>query len=374
MQEPAAILLAAYERAATTLNSPVVADDVNHKRIEDVVRDLAGRKGIRLVLAGLLAKLDQPNVDIRRPYPGIDPDLSYSGRDYDEKYLTPFVDRLRLPSTAPVFRTFPFGDLDRPLTPDAVIIKWQPRLYRSALHLLDDVGTGRVAASDALAEMIRQLLLLREEHSWRITLFKKAVGGVGGEPLSSEAIVTLIRQHLACRNASRLPVLVVTAAYRAVAERIGEHPRRLLAHNAADEQTGAIGDVEIHLTGEDHTLTSYEMKLKAVTRDDIDRAVTKVVGHDPPIQNYLFVTTEPTDQAVHDYAASLYDRLGVEIAVLDCLGFLRHFLHFFHRDRMAFLESYQELLLAEPESAVRQALKEAFLTLRLAAETGGDPS
>jgi hypothetical protein len=374
MQEPAAILSAAYERAASALNAPAIAEGAVRKRIEDVARDLAARKGIRLVLACLLAKLDQPHVDIRQPYSGIDPDRSYSGRDYDETFLTPFVDRLRLPSTAPVFRTFPFGDLNRPLTPDAVIIKWQPRRYRSALHLLDDIEADRVAASDALAEMIRQLLLLREEHSRRIALFKKAVVGVADEVLSSEAIVNLIRQHLACRNASRLPVLVVTAAYRAVAERIGECPRRLLAHNAADEQTGAIGDVEIHLTGEDHTVTSYEMKLKAVTRDDIDRAVTKIVGHDPPIQNYLFVTTEPTDQAVHDYAASLYDRLGVEIAVLDCLGFLRHFLHFFHRDRMAFLEAYQELLLAEPESAVRQALKEAFLTLRLAAETGDEPS
>jgi DNA adenine methylase len=51
------------------------------------------------------------------------------------------------------------------------------------------------------------------------------------------------------------------------------------------------------------------------------------------------------------------------------MGFLRHFLHLFHRLRIRFLEAYQNLLLAEPESAVRQELKESFLTLRRAAET-----
>ncbi|WP_297151910.1 hypothetical protein [Thermogemmatispora sp.] len=38
-----------------------------------------------------------------------------------------------------------------------------------------------------------------------------------------------------------------------------------------------------------------------------------------------------------------------------------------HRIRNEFLDIYQQLLLAEPESSVRQELKEAFLALRLAA-------
>jgi DNA adenine methylase len=61
--------------------------------------------------------------------------------------------------------------------------------------------------------------------------------------------------------------------------------------------------------------------------------------------------------------------MGVELVILDCIGFLRHFLHLFYRLRLQFLEAYQALLLAEPESAVRQPLKEAFLALRQAAES-----
>lgn len=73
---------------------------------------------------------------------------------------------------------------------------------------------------------------------------------------------------------------------------------------------------------------------------------------------------------VRNYARSKYDETGgVEIAILDCIGFLRHFLHLLHRLRKDFLDQYQILVLRESDSAVSQALKEAFLALRQAAES-----
>jgi len=98
-------------------------------------------------------------------------------------------------------------------------------------------------------------------------------------------------------------------------------------------------------------------------------ALEKIKLHKATIQHYVFVTTDEIDDGVREYAAKLYDELGgVEIAILGCIGFLRHFLHLFHRLRTDFLEAYQELVLAEPDSAVSHALKEAFLALRKAAE------
>ena len=71
-----------------------------------------------------------------------------------------------------------------------------------------------------------------------------------------------------------------------------------------------------------------------------------------------------------EYAAAFYEETGgTEIAILDCIGFLRHFLHLFHRVRADYLNAYQSLVLNEPDSAVSQSLKEAFLGLRQAAET-----
>ena len=47
---------------------------------------------------------------------------------------------------------------------------------------------------------------------------------------------------------------------------------------------------------------------------------------------------------IREYARSKYDETGgVEIAILDCIGFLRHFLHLFHRLRKDFLDQYQVL-------------------------------
>jgi hypothetical protein len=145
----------------------------------------------------------------------------------------------------------------------------------------------------------------------------------------------------------------------------------LNGHNAADLQTGSLGDVEICLVGDNAVVTAYEMKMKRVTQDDIDHAVTKIARASSKIHNYLFVTTDVIDPIVAEYASMFYEKLdGTEIAILDCMGFLRHFLHLFHRCRSAYLNAYQQLVLNEPDSAVSQTLKEAFLALRQAAETG----
>jgi hypothetical protein len=117
-----------------------------------------------------------------------------------------------------------------------------------------------------------------------------------------------------------LPVLVVAAAYEAAGARLSENMLPLNPHNAADLQTGSLGDVEICLMEDDSVVTAYEMKMKRVTRD--------------------------------------------------CIGFLRHFLHLFHRIRADYLNAYQKLVLNEPDSAVSQTLKEAFLALRQVAESG----
>ena len=138
----------------------------------------------------------------------------------------------------------------------------------------------------------------------------------------------------ACKNASRLPVLVVAAAYEAAGTRLAESLLPLNSHNAADLQTGSLGDVEICLVGDDVVVTAYEMKMKRVTHDDIDNAVMKITKAAKRINNYLFVTTDIIDPLVAEYAATFYEETGgTEIAILDCIGFLRHFLHLFHRVR-----------------------------------------
>ena len=108
--------------------------------------------------------------------------------------------------------------------------------------------------------------------------------------------------------------------------------------------------------------------LVAKTRIDIQNCVDKIAKSSKHIDNYIVITTDAIDPEVNEYASSLYKEMGTEIVILDCIGFIRHFLHFFHRRRLQFLDNYQQLVLSEPASSVPQPLKEAFLTLRIAAE------
>ncbi|MDP3064304.1 MAG: restriction endonuclease, SacI family [Chloroflexota bacterium] len=372
-QTPEQILQGIHDRAAATMNTTVITDPGMRERVDYVGRCMSNRAGVRLLMPCLLGKLHRPHVDPRNPYTEIGGDDSFSGRTYDEHYLTKFINEHRLPvNPTTAFLTPTLRNIDHPLTTDRELVGRPRDLYKKTLQLLEDVAENRIAADVVFVETVRVLLQLRDEKLARMASLVDALERVEGAlPLSSEAIVTLIGQHLACKNASRLPVLIVAAAYQAAGTRLAESTLPLHSHNAADLQTGSIGDVEICLVGDDSVVTAYEMKMKRVTVDDIDAAVTKIVRATKRINNYLFVTTDVIDSEVAEYAATFYEKAdGTEIAILDCIGFLRHFLHLFHRIRSDYLNAYQTLVLNEPDSAVSQTLKEAFLALRQAAESG----
>jgi DNA adenine methylase len=354
------------------LNRSFISDAKIAERVASVVNCPSNRAGVRLLMACMLAKVHDPKVDPRKPYTKIESKDCFSGRTYDEQFISGFITRHSLPcNSTTAFLTPTLRNMEATLTTRVSLVGRPAIMYRNALRVLDDVHAGRVSARNVLDESIRLLVIDRSEREARLKTLLSSVRRVADAlPLSSEDTVNLIAQHLRCKGTSRLPVLIVTAAYKAAKKKLGERVRKLTAHNAADEQTGAIGDVQICIIGDNKVVTTYEMKNKAVTRGDIDRALQKIASSSRTVQNYLFITTEAVAEDVREYATSKYDETdGVEIAILDCIGFLRHFLHLFHRLRKDFLDHYQALVLHEADSAVSQALKEAFLALRQAAES-----
>jgi len=371
---PAAILDLAYRRASKNTAKPIVRGVEIAAQVEYVCRNIQNRAGVRLLMACLLAKIHNPAVDVRKPYTEIGEPDSFSGRRYDEEHITDFINEHQLPcNPTTAFLTPALRNRNTTLTADLNLVGRPPRLYQTILHLLDQVFSKGVSPDDLLAEIVRWLLVIRDEQKQRMeTLLAALQTSEDAISLSSEAIVKLIEQHLNCRNSSRLPVLIIAAAYQAASEHLGERVLPLASHNAADRQTGALGDVEITLVSDNEVATCYEMKDKRVTVADINRALQKIAESGNRVDNYIFITTDIIDDEVRAFAASVYERTGgIEIVILDCIGFLRHFLHLFHRLRMQFLEEYQRFVLAESESAISQPLKEAFLALRQAAETGG---
>ena len=369
MPDPSEILDIAFQAAS---EAPADPTSEITRQVEFVCRN-QNRAGARFLMACLLAKVHKPEIDIRKPYTKIAGDDAYSGRGYDEKYIAPFIVQHALPcNSTTAFLTPALRNRDIVLTPGINLEGRPPELYETVLHLLDEGQKGNISAAALLMETVRSLLSLRDENRQRLEVLLKPSRNLEGElPLSAEAILTLIEQHLQCPYTSRLPVLVVAAAYKAAETFLGARAQPLYSHTAADTQTGATGDLEITLIDEEDVITGYEMKDKRVNRADIDRALQKIADTGKRVDNYIFITTDTIEVEVSAYAASVYERTGgIEMVILDCIGFLRHFLHLFHRIRMQFLDAYQELVLEEPENFVRQELKEAFLVLRRAASSG----
>ncbi|PMB07362.1 DNA methyltransferase [Fischerella thermalis CCMEE 5273] len=369
---PAAILDVAFQQAEASIAQPIVTNPSIAKKIDYVSSYVGNRAVVRLLLACALAAIHRVNVDIHKPYTEIGTPDAYSGRYYDESYITAFINQHELPcNPTTAFLTPALRNRNITLTPAVNLVGRPPKLYEAALQLLDDVHQGRITALELLAETLRCLIIARNQKRQRMeTLLADLKKSEDAIPLSAEEIVTLLQQHLACRGSSRLPVLIVAAAYQVAEQYIGERFLPLKSHNAADEQTGALGDVEITLVDDEKVITSYEIKTRRVTLADIDRALQKINNTGKRVDNYIFITTDVIEEGIREYASSMYERTGgIEIVVLDCISFVRHFLHLFHRLRSQFLSAYQQLVLREPDSAVSQPLKEAFLALRQAAES-----
>lgn len=367
----AGILDLAYERASNSIDVPLVSDSGVVDRIEFVCR-CSNQAGTRFLMACLAANVTDPALDIRKPYTEIGGAGIYSGRHYDETYVAPFVFKHRLPvNPTTSFLTPAFRTNKTIIEPGLQLVGRPKNLYVNVVDLITAVHNGTLGAGDALAEIIRWLLIIREERRQRIeTLYASLESTAQDSSLPAESIVTLLIQHIALPKSSRLPVLIVAAAYSAAEAHLGERHLPLEGHNSADKQTGALGDIEIALKDDNDAVTVYEMKAKRVTLEDVEIAVQKLAATGHNVDNYIFITTERIDIEVQEYVATMYARIAVEFVVLDCISFLRHFLHLFYRVRMQFLEAYQLLLMNEPDSAVSPPLKEAFLALRLATETG----
>lgn len=371
MPNPDEILSQSLTLASSVRPPRSTLSDDQVQLIENVCNCNANRAGTRLVLSCLLAKIHQSSHNATMPYTEIGDAASFSGRTYDEQYLTKFISDNDLPcNNTTAYLTPALRNIGAPLARGTEIVGRPRHVYIDSIEILNQIQDGVMPVQDAFVRFIWELIRIRNANRARMSALLEQIGsGDDNVCLSVESIVTLMRQHLSSPHSSRLPVLMVAAAYRAARDRLGGDVADLLGHNAADLQTNAIGDVEFSMVGEDRICTAFEMKARSVSVDDIDHAIEKIAGNGKRINNYIFITTDPIAQDVIDYAEGVYSQTGgIEVVIFDCLEFVRHFLHIFSRYRISYLNEYQKLVLAEPASAVSQALKEVFLALRQAAE------
>lgn len=169
MRTPAELLDQLLAKAIQLGGNSAVADNAILERIEYVCRCLGNRACVRLLMACMLAKLDRPEVDPRKPYTEIGGKESFSGRTYDEHYLTGFINANRLPcNPTTAFLTPALRNQDSTLTTKTVLVGRPPQAYKNTLQLLDDVAKGKVSAEEVLIDTIRILLAVRNDKQARM--------------------------------------------------------------------------------------------------------------------------------------------------------------------------------------------------------------
>jgi hypothetical protein len=86
-----------FAEAEKSPESWSIADRAIADRIEFVATCLANRAGVRLIMSCMLAKIDNPAVDPREPITEIASETCFSGRSYDEQFLTAFITEHKRP-------------------------------------------------------------------------------------------------------------------------------------------------------------------------------------------------------------------------------------------------------------------------------------
>lgn len=222
------ILEQAYQSADTHLRKLAIVDAELAGKVAFVALCPSNRAGARFLLAATLAKIHKPAVDIRKPFIQAYPDKekadAYGGRNYDEQYVFDFITKHKLPcSSTTAFLTPAFRTKNIVLDLNQSLRGRPGELYQAILEILNAIQTDKISASAILNELVRLLVIEREERQARLEGLKKGLREEAGDlALSSEDTVLLIEQHLALKHSSRLPVLIVAAAYRAACNLLGE--------------------------------------------------------------------------------------------------------------------------------------------------------
>ena len=123
MSNPQQILENLYLKATQNVEISSIKEDNIRLKIESICRCITNKAPIRFLMACLIARIDKPKFDVRKPYTEIEGNDTYSGRAYDETYIESFVVKYKLPcNPTTAFLTPAFRNIDRVLTFDLVLV------------------------------------------------------------------------------------------------------------------------------------------------------------------------------------------------------------------------------------------------------------
>lgn len=210
--------------------------------LSEIIKYSESAKGVLTVfITSLVYKTFHPEQDIRNHQEGIAD--GYSGRTFDNRYITPFLKQCKFPAmaesgwlTRSLEQKFPYNlDYAGAISP--------PNLKVAFLTLLDNVQRN----ADCLAYLgyVFQGLVIKRNQQ-QIDLAKPAA-------LAINSILDLLDKHFnatyTADGASRLPVLAIYAIYQCLLTESKRFAGKTLlpieSHTSADVRSGRIGDIEL---------------------------------------------------------------------------------------------------------------------------------
>lgn len=218
-------------------------NEENRTHLDVILKNSEKRVGaLAVTITSITYKELYPKQDTRYHQAGMD--NGYSGRGFDEKFITPFLHSKNFPApstTGWLTRTF---ETNSPYTLD-----YKPNISPKAvkiafLNILDKLNSDLVDAQNYLSYLMQGLIIKRNAQN--IDLAKPA-----NLPIS--VIIGLLKTHFNSKytseGASRLPVLALYAVYQCLmneAKRFeGKKLLDIESHTSADSRSGRIGDVDI---------------------------------------------------------------------------------------------------------------------------------
>ncbi len=282
----------------------------------------------------LICKSIEPTIDCRyhreprngMPQPSSGPNNYFSGRTISEQIVAPWLKNQDFVTSNSGWQTRTF-ERPRPYTLD------YPENIQAIkdefLQILDEVQSGEVTlAKEALEYLVFNQIAFRENQ--RIQLTVPSINSI-------QTIISFFEKHFLAsysrKGASRLPVLAIYAVYSCVMAEIeryqGHHLDSLQRHEAADERTGAIGDIQI-FDGEAKIFEAFEIKHEVtINREIIRTAYDKFRGY-PSLQRYYILTTAVVcggqDPDSLDMIQRIKNSHGAEVIVNGVLPTIKYFL------------------------------------------------
>jgi DNA (cytosine-5)-methyltransferase 1 len=306
------------------------------------------------VITGLAIKSAIPELDVRKYK--VEMGAQFSHRRVSEEVVVPFLaaqEFVYAPSggwqTRTLERTTPYT-MDYPENIGSV--------KKEFLAIYDEVSEKEADAAAALEYLFYLQMEMREKK--RIRLATPQTGLI-------QTIIGLFESHFfygykGVSGASRLPVLAIYAVYEVLMAQFKRYDGMLLRplqkHSAADEQTGAIGDIEVE-TPAHEIFEAVEIKHDIIIDGDIiDTAVRKFAP--TGVKRYYILTSHRDCRPSEDILAALKDkqeRTGVQIIVNGVLPTVAYYLRLLDDPSKVFVH-YTKLL--ESDGAIAFEHRQAW--------------